>query len=159
MTNPIESPFEKLLVTLVRDGVAFTTVGDVAVCLNGFVRLTEDVDILVESSRKNLGMLLECLAHFGQGFARELSLDDFTEEEGAIRVVEETESCQIDIFTIMAGLRWTDLQTNVRYFETQDLRIPYLDATGLLRLKKTSHRERDRIDVEVLQRIAREQRA
>jgi hypothetical protein len=158
MTNPIESPFEKLLVALVRDGVAFTTVGGIAVCLNGFVRLTEDVDILVESSPRNLDALLQSLARFGEGYARELSREDFTDEEGAVRVVEEAENCQVDIFTVMGGQRWLDLQAHVRYFETQGVRIPYLDAAGLLQLKRTSHREKDRIDVEVLERIARDQR-
>ena len=39
--------FEKLLVGLVNAGVDFATVGGVAVSLNGHVRATEDVDILL----------------------------------------------------------------------------------------------------------------
>ena len=64
-------------------------VAGVAVCLNGFVRTTQDLDLLVEASPANIQRLLSCLAEFGEGFARELSAEDFAMEEGAVRVVED----------------------------------------------------------------------
>ena len=48
---------------------------------------TEDVDVLIDSSHDNIIQLLATLANYGEGFARELSVDDFTDEEGAIRIV------------------------------------------------------------------------
>ena len=80
MSNPIESPFENLLVKLVKDEVVFVTIGGIAMCLNGFIRLTEDVDILAEPSKENLERLLASLRSFGDGHARELSLDDLGDE-------------------------------------------------------------------------------
>jgi hypothetical protein len=52
MPSPTSTPenyfqFEKLLANLARGAVDFAVVGGVAVSLNGFVRATEDVDILV----------------------------------------------------------------------------------------------------------------
>lgn len=41
MSNPVESPFEKRLVKLVKDDVVFATIGGIAMCLNGFIRLTD----------------------------------------------------------------------------------------------------------------------
>jgi hypothetical protein len=70
------------------------------VTLQGYVRLTEDVDILVESSSRNIMALLATLGSYGEGYAKELSLADFDDSEGAIRIVEEAEQCQIDIFTL-----------------------------------------------------------
>ena len=81
--------FESLLVKLSRAGVDCLVGGGVAVCLNGFVRTTQDLDLLVEASPANLERLLRCLATFGEGFARELSPSDFPMEEGAVRVNEE----------------------------------------------------------------------
>ena len=52
-------------------------VGGLAVTLQGYVRFTEDVDILIESSLGNVTKLLEVLGNFGEGFANELSPDDF----------------------------------------------------------------------------------
>ena len=75
--------FESLLVDLSRAGIDYLVVGGVAVCLNGFVRATQDLDLLVEASPANLRRLLACLATFGEGFARELSPEDFPMEEGA----------------------------------------------------------------------------
>src|SRR6266446_6870642 len=46
----MDTPYEKLLAKLARADVKFIIVGGVAVALNGFLRTTEDVDILIESS-------------------------------------------------------------------------------------------------------------
>lgn len=80
---------------MLENNVVFTVVGGVAVGLNGFVRTTEDLDILVEGSPSNIRKLLNCLLQFGQGFATELRQEDFTDEEGAIRVREDFD---LDIF-------------------------------------------------------------
>ena len=153
MSQLLDSPFEKLLAKLVRDYVRFVTVGGVAVAMNGFVRSTEDVDILIDPSPANIDTTLTSLRTFGQGFARELSRDDFTDEEGCIRISEESESCQIDIFTRIGGLTWKDMESHIRHFEVSGVRIPYLSRAGLVMLKRESHREKDRIDVDALERL------
>ena len=53
----MDTPYEKLLAKLARVDVKFIIVGGVAVALNGFVRATEDVDILIESSADNVTRL------------------------------------------------------------------------------------------------------
>jgi hypothetical protein len=49
------SQFEKLLVDLARAEVDFAVVGGVAVSLNGFVRATDDLDILVQEAPETCG--------------------------------------------------------------------------------------------------------
>ena len=66
----MDTPYEKLLAKLARAEVKFIIVGGVAVALNGFVRTTEDVDILVESSAENVTRLLNELRNFGEGHAQ-----------------------------------------------------------------------------------------
>ena len=105
----MEPSFEKLLVLLAERGVRFVVVGGVAVTLQGYVRLTEDVDLLLDDQLGNLSLLLTTLSGFGEGFARELSIEDFDDSEGAIRIVEETESCQVDLFTRMSGRKFGDV--------------------------------------------------
>ena len=85
----MDTPYEKLLAKLARAEVKFIIVGGVAVALNGFVRTTEDVDILIEASADNVGRLLDELKEFGEGYARELSPGDFSDSEGAIRIIED----------------------------------------------------------------------
>jgi len=66
----MDTPYEKLLAKLARADVKFIIVGGVAVALNGFLRTTEDVDILIESSADNVMRLLDALGDFGEGHAR-----------------------------------------------------------------------------------------
>ncbi len=149
----MEPTFEKLLVILAEGGVDFVLVGGVAVTLHGYVRLTEDVDILIESSTTNIQRFLDSLADYGEGFARELSLEDFTDEEGAIRIVEETELSQINVFTRMSGLRYLDLKVDAPILSLKGHEIAYASKAALIRLKSNSVREKDQFDVAALKQL------
>ena len=131
--------FESLLVELSRAGVDYLVAGDVAVCLNGFVRATQDLDLLVEASPANLRRLLACLATFGERFARELSPEDFPMEEGAVRVNEDF---TVDLFTLMRSRTFADFAA-----------VRYLAPESLIELKSASAREKDRLDVAALREI------
>ena len=157
--STMEPTFEKLLVILAEAGVQFVIVGGVAVTLHGYVRLTEDVDILIEASAPNIRRFLDSLADYGEGFARELSPDDFTDEEGAIRIVEEAELSQIDIFTRMSGLRYPDLRSDAEILSLRGHSIPYASKAALIRLKSQSVREKDQFDVAALKRLEIDPRA
>src|SRR6266850_1752876 len=102
----MDTPYEKLLESLARAEVKFIVVGGVAVALNGFVRTTDDVDILIEASADNVGRLLDVLEEFGEGYARELSPADFSDSEGAIRIIEDF---PLYVFTIMRAKHYADL--------------------------------------------------
>lgn len=149
----MEPSFEKLLVLLAESGVHLVLVGGVAVTLQGYVRLTEDVDLLVDDAPANLRLLLDTLAGFGEGFARELTVADFTDEEGAIRIVEETEQCQIDLFTRMSGRHYADVLADADHFDLRGHRIPYASKTSLISWKEHSAREKDRLDAMALRRL------
>ncbi|MEY2497710.1 MAG: hypothetical protein QOD12_1266 [Verrucomicrobiota bacterium] len=147
----MDTPYEKLLENLARAEVKFIVVGGVAVALNGFVRTTDDVDILVERSPANIQRLLTTLASFGEGHARELSLADFEPVEGAVRVIEDF---PLDIFTVMRGHSYGDLAASLRQTTINGATIHFLNAEGLIRLKTDSEREKDQIDVAALRRTA-----
>jgi hypothetical protein len=61
--STMEPSFEKLLVLLAEAKVDFVLVGGLAVILQGYVRFTEDVDLLLSDSPDNLSRLLETLAN------------------------------------------------------------------------------------------------
>jgi hypothetical protein len=146
--------FEGLLGLLVRSEVRFALVGGLAVSLSGFVRTTEDMDILVDDDPLNLQNLLNCLLQFGDGYARELSPSEFTDDEGAIRV---REGFDLDIFVRMRGSKYKDMIAHIRFYEmVNGTRIPYLNADGLILLKRGSIREKDQIDVAALTRVSRD---
>jgi hypothetical protein len=142
--------FESLLVKLRRANVDFLVAGGVAVCLNGFVRTTQDLDLLVEASPANLERLLSCLAGFGEGFARELTAADFRLEEGAIRVIEEF---TLDLFTLMRRHNYADFASSARSLEIEGVSIAYLSPEALIELKGPSSRHKDQLDVSALRAI------
>lgn len=149
----MEPPFEKVLAVLAEAGVNFIVVGGVAVSMQGYVRLTEDVDLLLDPTPANLQRLLDALSAYGEGFARELSLEDFTDEEGAIRIVEEVEACQIDLFTVMAGRHYADIIPDADWFQIAGHRIPFASKASLIAWKSKSVREKDRLDALALRRL------
>lgn len=142
--------FESLLVKLARARVDFLVAGGVAVCLNGFVRTTQDLDLLVDASPANLRRLLDCLGGFGEGFARELTPEDFPLEEGAVRVVEDF---TVDLFTLMRSRTFADFVTTARRLEVEGAVVRYLSPEALIELKSASSREKDQWDVAALRRI------
>lgn len=149
----MEPSFEKLLVLLAEAEVDFIVVGGIAVSIQGYVRLTEDVDLLINGSPENVKRLLTRLADYGEGFANELSPEDFNDEEGAIRIVEETEQCQIDLFTRMSSRRYQDVIADADRFQVGGYQIAVASKNSLIGWKSGSVREKDRFDAEALRRL------
>jgi hypothetical protein len=121
--NRTPSQFERLLAGLARNGIDFAVVGGLAVILNGYPRLTLDADILVQNSPENLRRLLDYLKTWGEGWARELKVEDFNVDQGAIRISEDFD---LDIFTNMRGKSLADFRSNLRHFNSDDVRIACL---------------------------------
>ena len=155
----MEPSFEKLLGLLAEGGVRFVVVGGVAVTLHGYVRLTEDVDLLVSAEARNLECLLAVLKNFGEGYASELQPSDFDDSEGAIRIVEETESCHVDLFTRMTGRRYEDVVRDAEVFTLNGLKIPFASKDALIEWKEKSLRDKDRLDALALRRLKADPRA
>ena len=144
----MDTPYEKLLAKLARAEIRFIIVGGVAVALNGFVRTTEDVDILVEASPENITRFLNELGNFGEG--RELNPADFSDSEGAIRIIEDF---PLDVFTMMRGKRYADLVGSTKTTRIDDVEVRYLNSEALIALKSDSQRDQDRIDVSALRAL------
>jgi hypothetical protein len=143
----MERDFAALLQRLVERQIDFLVVGGVACALNGFVRATEDVDILVDTSPANLKRLLAALADWGEGYARELSPADFAVEPGAVRLVEDF---PLDMFTVLEERTYRDWLPESRVSAAG---IRFLGPQALIATKLHTQREKDQIDVLALQRI------
>ena len=140
--------FEELLLLLSNGRVRFIVVGGVACALNGFVRATEDVDILVEPSEKNIERMLHTLKKWGEGFAKELDISDFPVSAGAVRIIEDF---PLDIFTILNEKTYDELLLKT---STTKQGIIYLGREALIELKRASHREKDKLDVLALAKLS-----
>jgi hypothetical protein len=152
----IISQFEKLLAGMARAGIDFAVVGGVAVILNGFYRQTKDADIIVSPAEENIQRLLRYLSAWGEGWARELTMEDFRAlDEGSLRVMEEFD---LDIFVKMRGHTLEDFRPRLRYLESDDVKIPIVSPEDLIHCKAASWRDKDKLDIVALKEILRRER-
>jgi predicted HAD superfamily phosphohydrolase len=149
-SNETISRFGNLLVDLAQSKVDFAVVGGLAVIFNGYDRLTLDADILVHPSSENIRALLDRLALWGEGWARELRVEDFAPQEGSIRVMENFD---LDIFTQMRGHSLDEFRPRLRQLKVNEVRIRYLSPADLILLKQESWRDKDKLDVLAMREI------
>ena len=130
---------------LEAEHVEYALIGGYALALQGIVRLTEDVDILVEPSLENARRWVRALSNLPDGAAKELSGDDTLHEEPyAIRINDEF---TVDVMNSASGFSWQDLVGYRRRIEG----ISVLSLEGLLKMKEHG-RLKDRADAEAIRK-------
>jgi hypothetical protein len=136
---------ERIAALLEEEKVEYALIGGYALALQGIVRLTEDVDILVEPSVENARRWVRALSKLPDGAAKELQGDDTLHEETfAIRINDEF---TVDVMNSASGLTWQEL---VQYRKRiGDVNV--LSLEGLLRMKEHG-RLKDQADAEAIRR-------
>ena len=149
--------FASLLGKLTEGGVRHLVVGGVAVCLNGYLRATRDLDVIIDATPENARRLIEVLSQWGGGAARELSVEDFyPAETGAVRIGEDI---VLDVFTLMiAGanrtLDYATLAGDARHLLLENGQIiHFASAERLIEMKFGTGRPTDENDVAALRGI------
>jgi hypothetical protein len=128
---------------LEEEHVEYALIGGYALALQGIVRLTEDVDILVEPTAENARRWVRALSRLPDGAAKELAGDQTLHQEPyAIRINDEF---TVDVMNSASGLTWEDL---ARY-RTRIEGIQVVSLEGLLRMKEHG-RLKDQADAEAI---------
>jgi hypothetical protein len=92
---------------LEEEHVEYALIGGYALALQGIVRLTEDVDLLVEPTLENARRWVKALSRLPDGAARELAGDDTLHEDlYAIRINDEF---TVDVMNSASGFTWQEL--------------------------------------------------
>jgi folate-dependent phosphoribosylglycinamide formyltransferase PurN len=126
----------------------YLVIGGWAMILNSVVRATEDVDILIADHDTNFQKVIHALSQLADGAARELVPNDF-KENIVIKIADEVE---VDVSTQAWTVRYSEAVTNALSKEVEGVLVPFLSIEDLIRSKQT-HRDQDRIDVEMLRRL------
>jgi hypothetical protein len=130
---------------LEAEGVEYALIGGYALALQGIVRLTEDVDLLVEPTAENARRWVRALSRLPDGAAKELEGDDTLHlEPYAIRINDEF---TVDVMNSASGFGWEEL----RPFRVRIDGINALSLEGLLKMKEHG-RLKDRADAEAIRR-------
>ena len=154
--SAVADPLLNLLQRFQHEGVQYILVGGHAVRLNGFLRSTEDIGILLPSSIDNGRRVIKALNFLSS--AGELQPEWFagsTKEPENIRVADEL---LIDLLFAANGETYESLQPHVRTLNVDGVDIRTLDIEGLLKTK-TTYRDKDVIDRKALSQILAQLRA
>jgi len=146
-----EDPLLRLLSRLRDEKVEYVLVGGQAVRLNGYLRATEDVDLLVRPSRLNGERIIRALDFLDS--SRELDAAWFVPAtDGSVENIRVADDLLVDLLFAANGETYESVQPYVREVLIDGTPVRVLNIDGLIKTK-TDYREKDVLDKRVLTRI------
>ena len=147
----VDDLFLKLLERLQAEGVKYVLVGGQAVRINGFLRATEDVDLLLEATEENGARVIKALNFLAS--SSELDPQWFAPHPGGeIENIRVADDLIIDLLFAANGHSITDLANQTITTTINDVPVSVLNIDGLLKTK-TDYREKDILDKIVLRKL------
>lgn len=141
----------KLLARFRDEGVEYVLIGGQAVRLNGYLRATEDVDVLIKASALNGERIIRAMSFLEA--SKELNAAWFVPaSDGEIENIRVADDLLVDLLFRANGQTFDSVQPYVRELTIEDTPIRVLNIDGLL-MTKTDYREKDLLDKRVLSRI------
>lgn len=136
--TPRRSDLSKLCAELNRLGARYIVVGGFAIIEAGFLRLTTDIDLLIDASLENEARVFEALRSLPDKAVNELDPGD-VERFTVVRVGDEV---LVDLLKNSCGVTYDEAIKDVVLREIEDVRIPFASPRMLWRMKQT-YREKD----------------
>jgi hypothetical protein len=143
LTRP---PDEKDLVALARElnrlGARYVVIGGVAMNRLGFIRATEDLDLLVARDLANQKLVREALEILPDRAVREIGESEDLSWWVVVRVNDEI---TVDLMTEASGIGFAEAEAHIEWEEIGGVRIPFASEELMLRFKQGG-REKDAMD-------------
>jgi len=153
----------ELLERLVRSEISFILVGGLAVNAWGYLRATQDVDVVPDPEPENLAKLDELLRELGG----KVDVDGRLLDSAAIstflrtgdRTFVRTDLGQVDVLQGLPQVpRFAELEEKAVTIDLDGLEVRVCALEHLLAMKRASDRARDRDDLEALEAAQEEDR-
>jgi hypothetical protein len=138
----------KLCRSLNEHGARYVIIGGTAMLNLGFVRATEDIDLLVARGKSEERKLIDGVATLPDGAAREIVPGEI-ESSGVVRVADEI---VVDLMSKASGVSFAEAEPLIEFREIEGVRIPFASAELMLRLKQ-GLREKDVLDRRFLEAL------
>jgi hypothetical protein len=145
----LNEDYRDALHILLSNEVRFLVVGAYALGAYGYPRATGDFDIWVDASIENSKKIYVSLAEFG---ARLADISEQTFAEKGIVFQIGIAPRRIDIITCIDGVDFREAYEKKEVIEVDGLNIPFLSKEDLIKNKRSTGREKDRLDAENLSR-------
>ncbi len=151
MANLLEltPDFRDFIQCLNANSVDYLLIGGYAVVVHGFQRNTIDIDFWFEATSENCERLTQALKQFGviTFAATELQQPDMVFQMGF-------PPSRIDLLnTPNPNMRFQDCRQRAEVVQVHDLSVPVISRLDLIQLKSHANRSKDRLDIEMLERI------
>jgi hypothetical protein len=161
--------YEEILREFQKQKVRYILVGGIAVNLMGFIRSTADMDILVEMSNENLTKVVSILKKKGyqvkqpvdpMGIADEKLRHEWIHNKHmkAFNFYREDELKEVDII-IESPISFKDAKKTAMNIKAGDIILPVISIDNLIKMKKNTGRNIDKLDIEELRKIKKLKRA
>ncbi|MBL7185502.1 MAG: nucleotidyltransferase [Phycisphaerae bacterium] len=143
------SDYKDMLQVLSENGVKFLLVGAYAMGAHGYPRATGDIDIWVEASAENSARVYRSMAAFGAPL-HEINETTFATPGLVFQIGIAPR--RIDIITTISGVGFDDAHQQRQIIEIEGLSIPILSLGDLIRNKRATGRDKDRLDADRLEK-------
>lgn len=140
---------KELIEFLEKHDVEYVMVGGFAVNYYGYVRMTQDIDILVYPSHENAKKMMNALDEFGFGSAG-IPTEYFEVEGTAIHLGVEPN--RIDLLTHLKGVSNKDIFARKQRVKYKNMLLNIISLEDLLACKKKSDRPKDLADADELEK-------
>jgi hypothetical protein len=141
--------FLDMLGALLEAGVEFVVVGAHAMAVHGVPRATGDLDIVVRPSPENAERVLVALATFGAPVAAHgVAAADFGSPGTVYQLGLPPR--RIDLLTSLSGVPFEMAWESRVFVEAGGLRVPFLGRDALRRNKQATGRDKDLLDLRLL---------
>lgn len=124
-----------------EEGARYIVIGGMAIIQAGFVRATEDIDLLVDVSRDNIAKLRRALRSLPDAAIDEMSDSDLD----AYVVVRVADEIVVDLMKAACGIEHAEASRDVDAVTIEGVTIPFASPRLLWRTKQTM-RDKDRLD-------------
>ncbi len=140
---PTEGDLVSLCRTLNELGARYMIVGGFAVIYSGYARTTTDVDLLMDVDLDNEAKVYEALALLPDKAVLELQPGEVSQYT-VVRVADEI---TVDLMKSASGIDYAEAAKDMVIRRVGDVDIPFASPRLLWRMKKNTHREKDRADL------------
>ena len=138
---------KELLRLFKEHAVQYTLVGGHAVNFYGYVRTTQDMDLLVLPTAENAKRIMDALSAFGFGGAG-IPQELFQRDGGAVHLGAEPN--RIGILTSLKGVDNSKIFRGSEVVEIDGVDVNLISLEDLLQVKQCSDRPRDPADATII---------
>lgn len=131
-----------------KNGVRFLVIGARACALHGHIRATQDVDLLIEDTDRNIERAIAAIRELYPQLTEGLSVAD-VRESVVVKILDEPE---LDVSLSAWSVSYDRAARNQQSVILDDVEIPFIGLDELIESKSTA-RDQDRWDISVLREI------